>query len=56
MKAILEDAPGSIDLKTWDDNWIARLEDLEGETIVIQSTEVYDDNYDGTRKLAPVEG
>jgi putative DNA primase/helicase len=56
VKAILKDATGAIDLKTWDDDWNVHLEDLEGETIVVQSAEVYDDDYDGTRKLAPVEG
>jgi putative DNA primase/helicase len=56
VKAILKDTSGAIDLKTWDADWCDRLEDLEGETIVVQTAEVYDDDYDDTRKLAPVEG
>jgi hypothetical protein len=56
VKAILKDQSGAIDIKTWDETWLARLEELEGETIALQDAEVYWDDYDETRKLAPVEG
>ncbi len=56
VKAIVTDATGAIDFKTWDEEWCARLAELEGETVVIEDAEVYDDDYDDTRKLAPVEG
>ncbi|WP_049984114.1 phage/plasmid primase, P4 family [Halorubrum sp. BV1] len=56
VKAILKDTTGAMDLKTWEEDWSARLEDLEGETVVVENAEVYDDDYDGTRKLAPVAG
>jgi putative DNA primase/helicase len=54
VKAILKDERGAIDVVTWEESFAQRLEEIEGECIVLEDAEVTE--YDGTRQLSPVEG
>ena len=56
LKAVIQDATGVIDVKTWDEPWPERLAAVEGDTVVIENARIYNDDYDGTRQLKPVEG
>lgn len=52
--AILKDQSGAMDMVTWNDSVAVRLEELEGETVVIENAEVGE--HDGTRQLQPKDG
>jgi hypothetical protein len=45
-----------VDFKTWDTEWFDKLDGLEGETVALRFAEVYEDDYDATRKLRPKPG
>lgn len=56
LRAILRDESGAMDIKTWEQTWITRLQKAEGKAVALQNVEVFTDDYDDTRKLAPVPG
>jgi len=53
-KATLTDTSGAMDFVTWDGSVASRVEDLEGETVVIENAEVGE--HKDTRQLQPKDG
>jgi hypothetical protein len=54
VKAVLHDTSDVIDLVAWDEEIVKEIERLEGETVVIEKTEVTE--FNGTPQLSPVSG
>jgi DNA polymerase III alpha subunit len=53
-KATLKDESGAMDFVTWDESVASRIEDLEGETVVIENAEVGE--HESKRQLQPKDG
>lgn len=56
LRAVLRDESGAMDIKTWEDQWVDRVQNAEGQAVALENVEVFTDDYDETRKLAPVPG
>lgn len=54
VKAVGKDQSGAIDIVAWDEPLTSRLEEIEGEHVVIKNAEVTE--YDDIRQLSPVVG